>query len=98
MPIIASAKKKLRADKQKQIINRRVKEKVRLALKLFQTSPTESNLSRAFSSLDTAAKKGVIPVQRADRKKARLTASLAKAPKSSAKPKSAKITKKGKGK
>ncbi|OGY24129.1 MAG: hypothetical protein A2172_01125 [Candidatus Woykebacteria bacterium RBG_13_40_15] len=78
MPIIKSAKKKLRADNRKQIINKKVKDKVRIALKKFKVAPSTKTLDLAYSALDTAAKKNIIPKGRADRKKGRLALSLEK--------------------
>ena len=76
MPIIASAKKKLRADKRKQKINQKVTLLVKGSLKKFRLSPSKEALSGVYSVLDTAVKKGVIPKKRADRKKSRLATLL----------------------
>lgn len=85
MPIIKSAKKKLRADQRKRAVNIRVKRMVKEALKKFDDQSTPTSLSGAYSALDTAAKKNIIPKKRADRKKARLAATLARSTKSSTK-------------
>jgi small subunit ribosomal protein S20 len=79
MPIIKSAKKKLRADARKRIVNQRIKTSVRESLKLYAVKSDETNLGLAFSALDKAVKKGIIPKKRADRKKSRLTKILKKA-------------------
>ena len=69
MPVIKSAKKKLRADVRKKIANLKVKIQMKSALKKFATSPAREALSQAYSALDTAAKKAIIPKGRAkDRK------------------------------
>jgi len=73
MPVTLSAKKKLRADARKEVVNQRIKKQVKLLLKKFKAAPTNETLGKAFSVLDVAAKKGVIPKERADRKKSRLT-------------------------
>ena len=78
MPIILSAKKKLRADARKESNNRKVKAQLRFILKKFAASPTNEALRDAFSILDVAAKKRIIPKGRADRKKSRLTSLLSK--------------------
>lgn len=78
MPVIKSAKKKLRADARKRVINLRVKRNVKDTLKWFTSKPTNETLKQAYSALDTAAKKNVIPKKRANRKKSRLAALLAK--------------------
>ena len=72
MPVIKSAKKKLRADERKKVFNKVVRDKVRVALKQFKANPSSKTLDGAYASLDTAAKKHVIPKKRADRKKGRL--------------------------
>jgi len=78
MPIIKSAKKKLRADIRKRSVNIRIKTQVKSAVKNYRTKPTQSGLSKAFSELDIAVKKGVIPKKRADRNKSRFAAALGK--------------------
>jgi len=85
MPVIKGAKKKLRADQRKRAVNIRVKRMVRDALKKFDDQATPASLSEAYSVLDTAAKKNIIPKKRADRKKARLAATLTRSIKSSPK-------------
>lgn len=71
MPIRASAKKKLRQDKKRRIRNRDVLEKMKKALRIARTKPTPKNLASAASSIDTAAKKGVIHKNKAARLKSR---------------------------
>ncbi|OGY26584.1 MAG: hypothetical protein A2Z11_00135 [Candidatus Woykebacteria bacterium RBG_16_43_9] len=82
MPVIKSAKKKLRADARKKIVNLKVKIQMKSALKKFAANPAKEALAQAYSVLDTAAKKAVIPKGRANRKKARLAALLSKSAKS----------------
>ena len=65
MPIIKSAKKKLRADIRKKSINIKVKTQVKAVLKSYRAKPTQAGLSQAFSALDIAVKKGTIPKKRA---------------------------------
>lgn len=76
MPLIKSAIKKMRQDKARTLTNRVKIDELKKAIKKVTTSPTSENLSKAFSSLDKAAKKGLIPKGRADRKKARLSKKL----------------------
>lgn len=78
MPIIKSAKKKLRADLRKRSINIKVKTQVKSAIKSYRAKPTPSGLSKAFSALDIAVKKGVMPKKRANRNKSRFAAVLGK--------------------
>jgi small subunit ribosomal protein S20 len=72
MPIIKSAIKKMRQDKARTLVNRRKIDTLKKVLKQANAKPTSENLSKAFSSLDKAAKKGLIPKARANRKKSRL--------------------------
>ncbi len=75
----------MRQDKARRITNRAKIDALKKSLKQVTVNPTADNLSKAFSSLDRAAKKGLIPKGRADRKKSRLAKNLsitpAKAPK-----------------
>lgn len=72
MPILKNAKKKLRADKKKKLVNRIVKTKATRLLDKAKTEKTSDSLSQAFSALDRAAKKGVFHKRKADRLKSRL--------------------------
>ncbi|OGY25500.1 MAG: hypothetical protein A2Z11_03680 [Candidatus Woykebacteria bacterium RBG_16_43_9] len=78
MPVIKSAKKKLRADLRRKIVNLKVKGKMKAALKSFTEKPTPTTLSAAYAALDLAAKKRAIPKNRADRKKSRLATALSR--------------------
>jgi len=73
MPNTSSAKKKLRADARKTIINKRIKEKIKNTYKKFISSPSLESLSQVYSSLDMAVKKKVVSKQRADRKKSQIS-------------------------
>jgi len=73
MPLIESAKKALRQDKRRTIVNRNIKEALRLALKEAREKRSSKSLSKAFSALDIAAKKNVIHRNKASRLKSRLT-------------------------
>lgn len=72
MPILKSAKKKLKADKKKKLVNRIVRTKASRLLDKAKTEKTAESLSQAFSALDRAAKKGVFHHRKADRLKSRL--------------------------
>ncbi|NCP47168.1 hypothetical protein AUJ42_01390 [Candidatus Collierbacteria bacterium CG1_02_44_10] len=73
MPITKSAIKKLRADKKKAAFNRSTKTKAKSAVDEFKKLLSGVALSKAFSAVDRAAKKGVIKKGKADRIKARLS-------------------------
>lgn len=78
MPIIKSAIKKLRADKKKASFNRATKTKAKTAMDEFKKALSLESLSKAFSAVDRAAKKGVIKKGKADRIKSRLSKKVAK--------------------
>ena len=73
MPITKSAIKKLRADKKKAIFNKATKTKAKRAMDNFKELPSLESLSKAFSAVDKAAKKGVIKKGKANRIKSRLS-------------------------
>lgn len=74
MPIIQSAKKRVRVARKAAARNSKTKRNFRGALKLFAKKPTTEALSEAQSKLDTAAKKGVIHKNKAARLKKRAAA------------------------
>ncbi len=93
MPIIKSAKKRVRVAKKATIRNRRTKRSLRIALKSFQTSlsgskkQAEAAANKSQSSLDKAVKKGVMHKNKAARKKRQLATAMSKAhPHQAAKP------------
>ncbi len=76
MPQHKSAEKRMRTSVKARQRNRAVKSKVKGAIKAFDKaeSPEEraEQLRRASAELDRAARKGVLPTRRVDRKKSRL--------------------------
>lgn len=91
MPIIKSAKKRVRTAEKAATRNSKTKRGLKGALKAFHKAITGGSKdakklqSKAQSSIDTAAKKGVMHKNKAARK----TSQLAKAAKSAAAPKAA---------
>lgn len=77
MPVTVSAKKALRQDRRRMIVNRRIRRQLIKALKQARKNPTKKLLNQAVSILDRASKKGVIHSKKAARLKSRL-AKLAK--------------------
>lgn len=69
MPIIKSAKKRVRTTKKATIRNSKVKRSLKSALKVFTKSPSNKTHSAAQSNLDKAAKKGLIHKNKAARLK-----------------------------
>lgn len=69
MPIIKSAKKRVRTARKAAVRNSKTRRSLRSALKIFAKSPSAKSHSSAQSKLDTAVKKGVIHKNKAARLK-----------------------------
>lgn len=80
MPIIKSAKKKLRQDKKRTQQNLEVKKTVKAEILAFKRKPTAASLAKVFATLDIAAKKNVFHPNKAARLKSRLSKLLGKKP------------------
>ena len=87
MPIIKSAKKRVKTTRKATARNSKTKKSLRSALKSFGRKPTAAGHSKAQSNLDKAAKKGLLHKNKVARKKKQL-AKAAKA--AGAKPAAAK--------
>ena len=72
MPIIKSAKKRVRIAKKATARNAKTKKGLRGALKAFHGKISGSSHSKAQSALDKAVKKGVISKNKASRRKSQL--------------------------
>ena len=72
MPIIKSAKKRVRQTRKATVRNAKTKRSLRDSLKVFSKKPTAKALQQAHSDLDKAAKKGLIHKNKVARKKAQL--------------------------
>lgn len=72
MPVTVSAKKALRRDQRRAVINKRIRRRLKQVLKQARENPTNKLLSQAVSILDRAAKKRVIHPNKAARLKSRL--------------------------
>ena len=85
MPNIKSAKKRVKVSEKKNLRNRMIKSAVRTSVKKFDAAvaadaaTASAQLSATTSAIDTAAAKGVIHKNAANRKKARLAKQLNKA-------------------
>lgn len=77
MPILKSSKKALRRDRRRTVVNKAIREKVKLALKKVRKNPLPKNLAEAARCLDRATKKKVIHRNKASRLKSRLAKLLA---------------------
>lgn len=103
MPIIKSAKKRVRTARKAAVRNSKTRRSLRSALKTFAKTPTAKSLSSAHSDLDKAVKKGVIHKNKAARLKKRSAAKAkaagvkpGKATKTAAKPAAKKASAKAK--
>ncbi len=81
MPILKSAKKRLRQNKKRERINKVFKDKMKESIKNIRSlvktgklTEAEKDIPSTYKAIDKAAKKGVIKEKTADRKKSRLTA------------------------
>lgn len=73
MPVIQSAKKRMRQEKKRSAINRNKKENLKILIKNVRTDKTVQNLTAVFSALDKAAKVGLIHKNKSARLKSRLS-------------------------
>lgn len=92
MPVLKHAKKKLRQDKVRTERNKKVKELYKKLVKEAKTTKKAETVSKAFSSIDKAAKHHILPKNKAAHLKSQLSKVVeGKAPTPpAAKPKSAK--------
>ncbi len=72
MPVIKSAKKKLRKDIRREKKNSQLKSDLKKALKNTRKSPTLKKVSLASKVIDKAAKKNIIHKNKAARLKSKL--------------------------
>lgn len=73
MPVIKSAKKKLRQTKKRTLENRGLKQRLNFLMKTFKKSPSEKSLRETISFIDKAKKKNLIHKNKAARWKSKLT-------------------------
>lgn len=78
MPVIKSAKKKLRQDKKRTIQNKKFRESVQLAIKKAKKAPAEKTIREAISFADKAGKKNIFHRNKVARVKAALAKLLGK--------------------
>ena len=74
MPIIKSAKKRVRTARKAAVRNSKTKRSLKSALKAFGRKPSASSHSKAQSNLDKAVKKGLVHKNKAARHKRKLAA------------------------
>jgi small subunit ribosomal protein S20 len=81
MPHHKSAAKRMRTSEKARLKNRAVKSRLKGIVKKAEEAPATEAATAfvdAMSALDRAARKGIIPKRRADRKKSRLAKRLVK--------------------
>ena len=78
MPLIKSAKKKLRQDKKRQKRNRSTKDFFKEVLKTARENPTNESVTKAFKAADKAAKKHIMHRNKAARIKSSLSKLIAR--------------------
>ena len=83
MPIIKSAKKKMRQDKKRNSVNLKTLTSLKRAIADVRKNPSVESLKKASSLIDQAAKKNIIHKNKASRLKSRLAKKLVAKPKSS---------------
>lgn len=74
MPLIKSAKKRVRTANKATVRNSKTKRSLKSALKLFAKSPSAKTHSSAQSNIDKAVKKGLVHKNKAARQKRKLAA------------------------
>jgi small subunit ribosomal protein S20 len=74
VPIIKSAKKRVRTARKATVRNSKTKRSLKSSLKVLSAKPTSENSSKAYSNIDKAVKKGVIHKNKAARLKKRAAA------------------------
>lgn len=74
MPIIKSAKKRVRVARKATVRNSKTKRSLRVSVKAFRSKATNESHASAQSAIDTAVKKGLIHKNKAARQKKRLAA------------------------
>ncbi len=73
MPIIKSAKKKLRADRKRSKQNAKFSKSIELSIKKVKKVKSEKDFKKAISILDKAVKKNIIHKNKAARLKSKLS-------------------------
>ncbi len=90
MPVIKSAKKKLRKDKKRTLQNYKTRDLLKNVIKQAKKQPSEKNLKVASVALDKAAKNHLIHKNKASRLKSSLAKQVNKSTASSTKKKTKK--------
>jgi small subunit ribosomal protein S20 len=73
MPVIKSARKKLKVDRKRESANKKIEALINLVIKKAQRKPTQESIREAFKAIDKGAKKNVFHKNKAARLKSRLS-------------------------
>jgi len=76
MPITTSAKKALRRDRSRTIVNRVLRTRIKTVMDAFEANPSPSNLVTLYSILDQASKHKIMHHNKAGRLKSRFAAKV----------------------
>lgn len=78
MPVIKSAKKKLKQDEKRKLKNNIIRDLLKNLVKKAKKNPTQITVKKAVSLTDKAAKKGILHKNKAARIKSKLASLLLK--------------------
>ena len=78
MPVIRSAKKKLKVDIKRESINKKVRSFVDFIVKIAQRKPTAKSVQEAFKVIDKAVKNNIMHKNKAARLKSKLSKLMSK--------------------
>jgi len=93
MPVIKSAKKKLKVDRKRESANKKAEAFINLVIKKAQRKPTPGSIREAFKVIDKGVKKDIFHKNKGARIKSRLSKLIGKKSQSPTKPKVSKPTK-----
>lgn len=78
MPVIKSAKKKLRADKKRESANKKTESSIEIVIEKAQKQPTDGNIQKAFAAIDKGVKKNIYHKNKGSRIKSKLSKLVSK--------------------
>lgn len=90
MPVIKSAKKKLKVDKKRTSANKKAEAFINLSIKKAQKKPTQESIQNAIKAIDKGVKKDIFHKNKAARIKSRLAKLISNKSQSSPKAKKTK--------
>jgi small subunit ribosomal protein S20 len=88
MPVIKSAKKKLKVDRKRESANKKTESSIDFVIKKAQKKPTPTSIREAFKAIDKGVKKNIFHKNKGARMKSKLSKLINKKSQVSTKPKS----------